>query len=366
MSPADRGVLLVVEQLRRRVPGGIGTYATGLARGLAGLPGGSRPPVRLLASRVRGADPLTSLGLPLDTIAVGSRALVKAWDLGALRVGRTSAVVHSVSIVSPPSTAPLVVTVHDLAPVRLPEAFPSRGRRWHAAALARATRRASFVVVPCEAVADDVRAHAPGLAADRVVVIEEGSDHLPPADHVAADVLLGRLGIVGGVLLAVGTLEPRKNLDRLLDAYSRARRRLDEPWPLLVVGPAGWGSRARSLPDGVVLAGRVPDSVLRALYERCRCLAYVPLLEGFGLPVVEAMRAGAPVVASPVPSAGGAALEVDPLDVESIANGLVAASSDEVVRRELVAAGHTRVSGLTWGATARAHVELWLRAAEER
>ena len=366
MSRSARPVLLVVEQLRRRVPGGIGTYAAGLARGLAGLDPGSRPPVRLVASRVRGPDPLAALGLPLETIGVGSRALVKAWDLGALHVGRDAAVVHSVSIVSPPSAAPLVVTVHDLATVRLPEAFPARGRRWHAAALARAARRASFVVVPCDAVADDVRTQAPGLAPDRVVVIEEGSDHLPPADHRGADALLGRLGIDKGVLLGVGTLEPRKNLDRLVDAYSRARGRLDEPWPLLVVGPMGWGPRASNLPEGVVLAGRVPDPVLQALYERCRCLAYVPLLEGFGLPVVEAMRAGAPVVASPVPSARGAALEVDPLDVDSIADGLVAASSDEAVRARLVAAGRARVVGLTWGATARAHVELWRRAAEER
>ncbi len=356
-------MLLVVEQLRRSVPGGIGTYAIGLVRGLADLEPPARPPVRLCASRVRGTDPLVSLGLPLETLALPSRALVKAWDLGAVAVGRGYEVVHSVSIAAPPSAVPLVVTVHDLAALRLPDAFPGRGRRWHAAALARVARRASWFAVPSAEVAQELRDVLPPSKAERVVVIEEGADHLPPPDHPAAVALLRRLGVGSEFLLAVGTLEPRKNLGRLFAAYGAVRTRLAEPWPLLVVGPKGWGERAAPPPDGVVLAGRLPDGVLAALYERCRCLAYVPLLEGYGLPVVEAMRAGAPVVASPVPSASGAAFTVDPRDVESIAEGLLAASTDEAVRSGLVAAGSARVVGLTWRSTALAHVDLWRRAA---
>ncbi|HEX2275012.1 MAG TPA: glycosyltransferase, partial [Acidimicrobiales bacterium] len=94
-------------------------------------------------------------------------------------------------------------------------------------------------------------------------------------------------------------------------------------------------------------------------YARARVVAYVPLVEGFGLPAVEAMAAGAPVVASPMPSTGGAALEVDPLDTEAIAEALVGAATDESTRAALVEAGTRRAGALTWKATARRHHEIW-------
>jgi glycosyltransferase involved in cell wall biosynthesis len=157
-------------------------------------------------------------------------------------------------------------------------------------------------------------------------------------------------------------LEPRKNLPRLLAAYRAARPRLPEPWPLVVVGPAGWGD-ALAPEAGVVLAGVVPAAVLAGLYGRARLVAYVPLLEGFGLPAVEAMYACAPVVASPMPSTKGAALEVDPRDTDAIADALVQVGGQEGVRSQLVTAGVLRSSELTWEAAARRHVELWTEVA---
>jgi glycosyltransferase involved in cell wall biosynthesis len=361
----DAGVLLVAEQLRRAVPGGIGTYVAGLARGLAALGPISGAPVTLFASRVRGADPLDALGLPVETAALSARALVKAWDLGTASIGRGRAVVHATSMAVPPAKAPLVATVHDLAWRRLPEAYPPRGLRWHGAALARTLRRAERFVVPSDPVADELRELLPGREAC-VVVIEEGSDHLPPPDAEAARELLGRLGVGAEFLLAVGTLEPRKNLSTLFRAYGRARDRLPEPWPLVVVGPAGWGEAPGERPDGVVLAGKVDAAVLAALYASARCVAYVPLKEGFGLPVVEAMRAGAPVVSSPVPSAKGAALEVDPLDADAVADALICAAADEGVRARLIASGHARTETLTWEKAATAHVALWRDVASKR
>jgi alpha-1,3-rhamnosyl/mannosyltransferase len=175
--------------------------------------------------------------------------------------------------------------------------------------------------------------------------------------------ILDRLGVREGFLLTVGTLQPRKNLRRLLEAYDRARPSLAEPWPLVVVGTAGWGEAlpAADVPHGVLLAGEVRGAELAGLYRLARCLAFVPLVEGFGLPPVEAMRECTPVVASAVPSVAGtgAALEVDPLDVTAIAAALVKASSDERVRAELVTAGIELTAGLTWEAAARRHVELW-------
>jgi glycosyltransferase involved in cell wall biosynthesis len=98
---------------------------------------------------------------------------------------------------------------------------------------------------------------------------------------------------------------------------------------------------------------------LAALYARSRLLAYVPFEEGFGLPPVEAMRYGTPVVASPLPTTRGASLEVDPTRVDDIAQGLVRVATDEELRSRLAAAGVARAGGLTWEAAARAHVELW-------
>jgi glycosyltransferase involved in cell wall biosynthesis len=354
------GVLLVAEQLRRAVPGGIGTYVEGLVQGLCELYPAARLPVTLLASRVRGADPLAALGPRVATVALPPRVLVKAWDIGAARLGRGYSAVHATSFAIPPAAVPLVATVHDLAWRRLPDAYPARGRRWHEAGLARTLRRAGRLVVPSEAVAGELRSLIPVGDTDRVVVIEEGSDHLPAPDAAGTRQALERLGVPADFLLAVGTLEPRKNLRRLFAAYGEARPELPEPWPLVVVGPTGWGDAAEEhLPQGVVLAGKVEAAVLAGLYAACRCLAYVPLREGFGLPVVEAMRAGAPVVASPVPSSGGAALDVDPLDVDALAAGLLVGATDGTRRDALIAAGRARTAGLTWARSAARHVELW-------
>ena len=158
----------------------------------------------------------------------------------------------------------------------------------------------------------------------------------------------------------MGTLEPRKNLPRLFAAYELSRDRLPEPWPLVVAGPDGWGpTLGEALPAGVVLAGRVDAAVLAGLLAWARACAYVPLAEGFGLPVVEAMRAGTPVVSSRVPAAGGATLLVDPLRPEEVAEALVTAAVDEPVRARLVAAGAERAVGLTWAAAAEGHVRIW-------
>jgi glycosyltransferase involved in cell wall biosynthesis len=173
-----------------------------------------------------------------------------------------------------------------------------------------------------------------GAPADSVHVIPMGSDHLPPPDEAAASRLLSTMGVDGPFLLSVGTLEPRKNLPRLVDAYERVRSSLPEPWPLVLVGPSGWGARVKPA-TGVVLTGMVTPPELSALYAMARLLAYVPLEEGFGLPPVEAMALGTPVVASPLPSTAGAAFEVDPLDTDSIAGGLLTVATDEQQRDRL-------------------------------
>jgi glycosyltransferase involved in cell wall biosynthesis len=365
-------ITLVVEQLRRSVPGGIGRYTTGLLQGLSqsAAAGEPVPEIRLYASRARSRpDPLARFGPEVRTSPLPGPLLTRGWDAGLLRVPKGSAVVHATSMAAPPSTAPLVVTVHDLAWRHSPQSFPAHGLRWHEAALRRLRHRAARIVVPSDLVAADLA--GAGIDGGTVSVIPHGVDHLTLADDDAADadteVLLERLGVKGEFLLSVGTLEPRKNLVRLAAAYDRARRRMPEPWPLVVVGPSGWGGQRLEVGPpgpgaGLVVAGRVDDATLAALYRRARLLVYVPLAEGFGFPPVEAMALGTPVVASntlPNLGDGDGARVVDPEDVDDIAAALVEVATDEATRARLVVRGRDRVAGLTWRASARAHLDLW-------
>jgi glycosyltransferase involved in cell wall biosynthesis len=375
-------VTVVAEQLRRRVPGGIGTYATGLLCGLAALQ--PRPDVSIVASPAPSnrRDPLTEFGFPVSAVggpflaglarsprwpSAPSQIVTRLWargmlKLGSERDGRTD-LVHSVSLAAPPvGRTPLTVMVHDVAWRQTPESYPPRGLAWHEAALSRTCRTARAVVVPSHAVALDLERAAVELDPSRITVIPEGCDHLPPPDHEAAREALGRLGVTGEYLLSVSTLEPRKNLQRLLDAYRRIRPDLPEPWPLVVVGPAGWGPQLREAP-GVVLAGQVPSPVLSALYEAARVVVYVPLVEGFGLPAVEALAAGAPlVVSSGVPciaELSAPAVVVDPFSVEAIATALALLATDDARRAELAIAGPASVAGQRWSDVARSHLAWW-------
>jgi len=272
--------------------------------------------------------------------------------------------------------------VHDLAWRRFPDAFPARGRRWHEAALARALQRGDLFMVPSAPTADDLV--AAGAPAGRVEVVEEGCDHLDPPDIPGAAALLERIGVKGAFVLSVSTIEPRKNLTRLAAAFTLAAPRLTDPrTALVVVGPTGWDSGSRnsgaSAPDWrsgpssgegglsagdrggpvVLTTGTVSGGVLTALYQRALAFVYVPLFEGFGLPPLEAMMLGTPVVASPIPSTGSAAWEVDPTDVDAIAEGLVRVCTDRAQRESLSELGRDRAAGLTWRTAANRHCELW-------
>ena len=213
--------------------------------------------------------------------------------------------------------------------------------------MGRVRDSAASVVVPSRLVAADLESF--GVDAGRITVVPGGADHLPDPDPAAADALLGRLAVRGEFLLSVGTLEPRKNVDRLAQAFARVRPSLPGPWTLVVVGPKGWGpepQRPRAHRWGR-LHGRRPRPGVAELYRRARAFAYVPLTEGYGLPPLEAMRLGTPVVVSDeVPSVHdlgvtepAPAVIVDPLHVEDIAAGLAAVLTDDALRAELSVRG---------------------------
>ncbi len=223
---------------------------------------------------------------------------------------------------------PVVVTVHDLAVLRHPEMFNRWSRRYSRHAVRRVARAARRLI----AVSEFTRREAVellGVPGERITVIPNAVDPLFTPEGRAAE---------GDYVLAVGTLEPRKNLT----AAQQAARRLDVD--LRVVGARGWGDVQV---DGWL--GRVSDERLAELYRGARCLVYPSLYEGFGIPVIEAMACGTPVVTGAGGAteevAGGAAVLVDPHEPASIAAGVEEAVSR---RDELVARGLERARRFTW------------------
>jgi glycosyltransferase involved in cell wall biosynthesis len=237
------------------------------------------------------------------------------------------------------SPVPLVVTVHDLALLRHPEAFPAWHRRSGSIALRGAVSRADAIVAVSGFTRDELT-ELLDVPPQRIRVVPNGVDPVfaraGPTAH-------------GDYVLAVGTLEPRKNLGAAVEAARLAGIELR------VVGARGWGGV--EVPGWV---GRPSDHELAALYRGARCLVYPSLYEGFGLPVLEAMACGTPVVTSRGGAteevAGDAAVLVDATDPEAIAAGIAEADRR---RDELVAAGVERARGFSWQHAADLVESLW-------
>jgi glycosyltransferase involved in cell wall biosynthesis len=365
-APAGPRVGVVAEQLLRPVPGGVGRYVRALAEHLPTEAAVDRGAVSFLVAR-HPAGRLAEVGLPAAAtrrLAWPGRLLTRTW-VTLRRPGLPGGLLDSLDLVHATSAAvppvggrPLVATVHDLAFRHYPDAYPAAGRRYHERSARIVADQAARVLVPSEATARDL-AELYGVDRGRVTITPLGVE--PPAkpDQAGAARLLHDLGVRGPYLLAVGTLEPRKNLPRLLDAFGEVTSELPDHW-LVVVGPVGWGPALRPTWDSVrvKLAGPVGDATLHALYQAADGLAYPSLYEGFGLPVLEAMAHGTPVLTSNRSSlpevAGDAALLVDPLDRAAIAAGLVRLAGDAALRQRLAAAGPRRAARFTWRATAAA------------
>jgi glycosyltransferase involved in cell wall biosynthesis len=284
-------------------------------------------------------------------------------------------VVHAPSLAVPPKSGrPLVVSVHDAAPWLFPEAFSARGRWFHAMGARAARRRADRVITGTQAAAAELADYM-ALPEERVRVVPYGVDHPPPCTGTRSrEELLRRHGLTGApYVLWVGSLEPRKGVGTLVAAMARLARGTSgggPPAALVLAGYAGWQNSALITPEDAAALGpafhqlgRLAERDLQAVYAGATVFAFPSVHEGFGLPVLEAMAAGVPVVASDIPAvrevAGGAAVLVPPGDVVAWAEALEAVLISGPRRAELVGLGAQRAAQLSWGRTAAATIEVY-------
>ena len=275
--------------------------------------------------------------------------------------------VHSTTIVvPPPGDVPMVVNVHDLAFRRFPERFPKRSRKLFERSWQRVLERADAVLCPSAATSADLL--AAGLDAHRLHLVPLGHDPL----NVSPEALLEtreQFGVQGKFVLAVGTLEPRKNIPTLIEAFNNIAPSHDVE--LVLAGPIGWGVTPEELlasldeaaKNKIRIIGEVTTAQLAALYTDASAFCYPSLLEGFGLPVLEAMSYNTPVVTSKGTAteevAGDAALMVDPASVDEVSDALDFLLTSESEAQKLADRGYQRSKTFSWDATAAATVDVY-------
>lgn len=347
--------------------GGIARYTSQLVGGMRELEASDVELVAVRSRKQRMAAPDTPAHEIVTVWTPPHHRLeryVLPWELR----GAGFDVLHSPDFIPPNGRWRKVITVHDLAFLRMPELVTDASRRYYGG-IRRAVREADAIIAVSRATARDL-IELTGAHAEKVSVVYEAADSTlkpMPAGEAAATVR-ERFGLEGPYILFVGTIEPRKNLPRLLQAFSMLRREF--PARLVVAGGGGWLSddvfatvQRLALSDGVVFLGEARPTDLRALYGAAEALALPSLYEGFGLPALEAMACGTPVVASDAGSlaevVGDAGVLVRPDDANDIAHGLGWVLGNASFRNAIIQRGFTRAAAFSWQRAARETLEIY-------
>ncbi|MGB2756229.1 MAG: glycosyltransferase family 1 protein [Acidimicrobiia bacterium] len=379
-------VVLNLEQLCSPVPGGIARVAAELARLLPErfpedeyigvVARHSAAEVSAMRERFGLTDlPIDVLAFPRPVLFEGWHWLGRpGWDRLIARRGRVD-VVHSPHAAVPPRAkgAALVVTIHDAATEVFPDAYPLHGRLFHRRGFVMAARRADRVITVSQAAKAEILAHTP-IGSDLIEVVRSGVAELR-SSAVETSAARARLGLGENPLITwVGTMEPRKNLVTLLDAFAGLVREITNA-RLVLIGPDGWKGvgeqiRARSavLGDRVVFAGRCSDAERNALIATSDVFAFPSVHEGFGLPVLEAMQLGTAVLASDIPAiaevSSGAAQLVSSRDAGAWTTALVTLLRNPDARAALAVRGSQVAAARRWAEVADDTHAVYERAIE--
>jgi glycosyltransferase involved in cell wall biosynthesis len=349
-------VAYTLEQCWHRVPGGTAVSALEVARAMTHV----RRDIELVGvSGKHFEDPQLNFDLSIDVVGLrvsGALLYEMSLRLNQPKVERSMTevdLVHCTTIIPFATNKKMVATVHDLAFLHHPEFFTRRGNDVFRRSLKILKKRADVLLCSSQATVNDCLNE--GFEPDRVRHVSLGvRSVLATQDDI--DLVRKKYSLPTEYLLFVGTLEPRKNLARLVGAL---RGRSDLP-PLVIAGADGWGDIDVPHSANVQFIGHVDDQHLGAVYAGASVLCYPSLWEGFGLPILEAMAQGTPVVTSIGTStqevAGGAAVLVDPLSEESIRNGIDEALRDADVLRQR---GRVCAAQATWDKTALATARIY-------
>lgn len=336
---------------------GGGYRQTGVSRYIGEL-------IDALGPQLGGNDTLVVMGQAVPAIA--SRPTLRiAWEQTGLplsgAVHRLDAFHGPLNVLPLAMRTPKVVTIHDLAFLKYPDQLPKARRAYMVAATRLSARDADRIIAVSRNTADDLMAWL-GPLDDRVVVIPEApSPRIVPLTGTSLDAFRTRAGIDGPYILAVGTLEPRKNLEFFLRVFACVAGRI--PHQLVLVGPEGWitGPFHRTLTElglggRVRLTGFVSDAELGGWYSGADVFVFPSIYEGFGLPAVEAMTCGAPILASDASCfpdvIGDAGLLVPPTDLEAWSETLVRLVTEREMNGEMRRRSSSRGHAFGWERTA--------------
>jgi glycosyltransferase involved in cell wall biosynthesis len=349
-------VAVTLEQCWHRVPGGVAAASIHASRALA-----ARPDIEVVGVSARHRRPPPEPWVPpvpVRPLPLTRTALYESWHRARRpRVERATGPVDAIWVAGmamPPPSAPLVVTVHDLAFLDERSAGSARGLRFFRRAVDLARRDATLVTCPSQATMADCEAH--GFDPAKLRLVPWGID-VQPASPDEVEQVRAAYRLERPYVLSVGTVEPRKNLPALLDAFSRLDRRGLE---LVLVGPKGWNedlsAHLGKVEGRVRTLGFVPERDKHALLAGAALFCYPSRREGFGLPVLEAMAQGAPVITSAGTATaevgGDAAVLVDPLDVDALTAAMAEVLDTPELEDRRRAASRRRAGEWPWSRTA--------------
>lgn len=359
---------------------GVGHYTFELARSLASLAPADEfeliSPFPYVAADGDESEQTLPSNLRIVQAQVNPLRRRRWWSIGLpLYIKRASFVLFHGTNYNVPlwNRCRTILTVHDLSLLLYPETHEEHLVRRARLRLPVMARTATAIITPSESVRREVCEHL-GIKPERVVAIPEAARRtfrpLPLAETIA---VRRRLKIEDEFILFVGTIEPRKNLLALARAFDEIHRTTRLHPQLVIAGKEGWLTgelfsylKSAEIRERVRFTGYVSDDDLRALYSSCRAFVYPSLYEGFGLPPLEAMACGAPVITSRIPSiietVGDAARLVSPTDFRELTQGIIRVLEDSGEREHLSLAGLQRAAGFSWERTAAASLDVYRQA----